>query len=421
MTLEFQKNILRYLFQNKTDKIQFINPEIFDTIEFKSLFELLFNYVKDHGKPPDKNNFIEFITKQVHLKTGAINLLKNQLVWVYELLEDKHMVEELLTEEVKKKIFTNIIKESLIGIENGVDSFLIDSIYKKIQGLTLKQSKNDSPAYWLIRDLNKSFVQKKKTIYPTFLKGLNDMTSLGGFYPPQNIIFMKPPKAFGTGFLIKLGAEYMKDGIDVFYADFENGAEEIMMRFKQTLLECALDEIDNFSSQLRQIKQKLTSLTGGGEVVIKKYKKRLDNVSHVEQDFLRALDEGLNPKLIIHDYIDVMGCSDHKKTDPRLIIQHNYAEIENMNDQYNIFSVSVSKMGSAGWSKEWPGPEDIGEDKEKIYNAHAVFALMRNEDDIQDNLGRIIPIVQRMGVSYIKTACYLVIDPEHALIEEVKI
>lgn len=421
MTLEFQKNIIRYLFQNKTDKIQYVNPEVFDTIEVKGLFELVHNYVVSYGNPPDKSNFIEYITKQTQLKTTAINMLKNQLLWVYEPLEDKFMIEEHLREEVNKKMFTNIIKESLKGIESGVDSFFIEGIYKKLESLTMKETKADNKAYWLIRDLNKYLGKEKRTIYPTFLKGLNNMTTLGGFYPPQNIIFMKPPKAFGTGFLIKMGVEYMKDGHDGFFADWENGAEEILLRFKQTMLECHMDDIQKFSKELRSIKQKLLDYTGTGEIVIKKYPKRLGHTKHVEKDLLKALDEGLDPKFIIYDYIDVMGCSEPSKKDPRLIIQHNYAEIENMNDAYNLFSISVSKMSSDGWNKEWPGPEDIAEDKEKIYNAHAVFALMRNEEDIKDNLGRVIPMVQRMGVSYVKQACYLVIDPVHALIEEVKI
>jgi hypothetical protein len=244
------------------------------------------------------------------------------------------------------------------------------------------------------------------------------MTAIGGFAPPELVVWMGPPKSFKTGFLIKFAVEYMKDGLDVFYADFENGAEQIMQRTKQCLLECRIDEIKNFNDELNQIKDKMIGMIGSGEMYINKYMKQRDHFGHIETDLNKCLDDDFNPKLMIYDYIDIMGCSDKKITDKRLMIQKNYADASYINDKYDTFCFTVSKMKSKSWEVEWPTADDVAEDKEKIYNAHAVFAIMRNEEDIEEGLGRIIPIVQRRGSSYTKQSCMMEIDPEYFKIKE---
>lgn len=418
MTAEFQRNILRYLFQHKTPYIEYVNPSIFDIVQYKAIFELLSNYLKKYGNLPDKNNFIQFIRDQAVLNDDAVNALKNNLVWIYEWMDDFKMVENKIIDEVKKQMFKNAYLKSGKYLDAGLTSENISDIHKLIAKIDSLDTAKDDPGIFLLRDLNK-FDYDNIKVYPYFLSTVNSMTSRGGFYSPQNIIIMGPPKSYKTGLLIRTAVEYMRQGLNVHYADFENGERIIKGRFKQALLECSIDEVSSFNSELLQIKEKLIGMIGAGEVFIKKYRKRQDHIGTIRLDVEKNADEGFLPKVMIYDYVDIMGCSDKSIKETRLKIQQNYAELDSLNNDFDMFNFTVSKMTAGSWDIEWPGPDDIAEDKEKIYNAHACFAFMRNEEDIKDGLGRMIPIVQREGSSYTKIAATLEVDPVNSIIKEI--
>lgn len=420
MTIEFQKNILRYLFQNKTYYLDYLTSEIFDDVSHKALFEIYWNYMKKYHKVPDKANYLEFIAQQPGISDEAINGLKNNLYWLYEPLEDMTMVEEILIGEVKKKMFKNLTLSAMTSLDAGITSEDIDQIHKRLSKIVNLKDHDVDSGLFLFKDLNKSF-RMTESVYPTFLEGLNRMTALGGFHPPQVVCIMKPPKSFGTGFMIKLAAEYAKDGLDIFYADFENGKFDIHLRFKQCLLECKIDEVYSYNSELQQIKEKLLG-NGCGDIYIKEYMMKKDHFGHIETDLNKIMDEHhIIPQIMFYDYIDIMGCKDKKITETRLKIQANYADAKYINSKYGTFCFTPSKMTADGWNKEWPDMNDIAEDREKLYNAHAVFAWMRGEEDAEKNTGSIIPMLQRKGVSFLKTRVYLTVDPVNFIIEEEKI
>lgn len=417
MTIEFQRNVLKYLFQHKIDMLEYLTPKMFDTVELQACFSLYVNYLEKYKSLPERANFIQFASNHAQFTEESINFIRNASKWIYEPLDDVTLVQEELLNKAKQTMFKLALVDGLKAHEKGLSSEDIDSLFNKMSKIRALTNNKKNEGLFLLRDLNK-FTTQSRTIYPTYLNTLNNMTSMGGFHSPQSIVFMGPPKSFKTGVLIKFALEYMKDGLDVMYPDFENGQEDIHLRFKQGMLQCKIEEVNSRWDTLAQIKQKLLDYTGTGEVFIKKYRKKKDHFGHVRIDLDKLMDQGYNIKALFPDYIDIMGCSDKYQKDPRLKIQQNYADLDEINNEYGTFSMTVSKMTSGGWKKEWPGPEDIGEDKEKIYNAHAVFAIMRNEEDIDAGVGRIIPIVQRQGVSYVQVACELNIDVENFIIEE---
>jgi hypothetical protein len=412
--MSFKKNVIRYIFQNKEaiNVAQKINREYFESTELMALFDIYLVYTENYKSAPEYKNIEHFIGNFKNLNEAAKKKLQASLSWVYDKIEDVEFIKQSLLEEVKVTLFNQLLVDALDADELNQD--YISSVHKKLMNINELDITFVNSGGLLLRDIDK-YMYEEKQAHPTFLRSLNTMTTKGGFGPPETIIFMKPPKAFGTGMLVKFCTEYMKDGLNCFYADFENGEMDMRIRFKQALLECKISEIRSFNSELKQIVDKLLTRTGAGDVFIKKYAKRKDHVLNVELD-IDKLD--FKPDFFVWDYIDIMG-NPLKGKDKREGIQQNYAEVDRINNELKAFSFTVSKMKSEAINKEWPGPEDIAEDFEKIYNSHATFAIMRNEEDIVNNMGRIIPIVQRMGVSYEKIACYINIDIENYIINEV--
>lgn len=416
MTLEFKRNILSLLFHRKTDYIFILPNEFFDDIYHQAIFQLLKAYRKEYTTLPNIDNFFQFITT-TNLQPEIVEKIKPLVEELYEPLEDTAILEHNLVFEIKKEMFKILTRRSFEHIEKGLSSEFIMEAYKqigKIHSLSLDDTQGGG--FYVISEMYK-IIKEERKVYPHFLEGLNATRSLRGFYAPELYVLLGPPKAFKTGFLIKTAVEHMKSGENVFYGDFENGEITIGRRIQQCLLECRIDEIQSFSDELDQIRDKLMGLTGAGDIFIKKYKKKQDNFTHVDEDLERMLDKGMDPSMAIVDYIDIMGC--HKKNkDKRLDIQENYAYADTINNKYNMFMWTVSKMKQSALKKEYPEPEDVAEDFEKIYNAHGVFALMRSTEDIEDGTGRMTSVVQREGDTGKKISVDLKIVPEFFTFEE---
>lgn len=421
MTLDFQRNILKYLFQYKTKYLEFLDLELFELGSDKALFEMYRGYINKYKSLPDRVNFMEYVKSFPQLTTDAIKLIQNSLSDVYKPIKDVTIIEYTILEEVKKAMFKNLLIESMKCMESGLKSEDIENAYKKIQKIrSLKDDDILDDGLFLIRDMMKTRPSVDTMVLPTFLQGLNDMTTAGGFHSPQTITLMGPPKSFKTGFLIEFTKGFLELGQDVMYCDFENGHWDIHQRFKQHLLRATVQDLQLMTDRLDKIKYTMIDKQSG-EVYIKKFQKKKDHFGHIETSLNRLItEEGLEPKVMIYDYMGIMGCSDPKIKETRLKLQHNYADADYINNKYGTFCINVAKMKPNSWKKEWVGPEDVAEDTEIIYNSHAVWAIMRNEEDIRDGLGRIIPIAQRQGDSYVKKACIVEIDPKIAMIKELE-
>ena len=414
MTIEFEKNTLRYLFSNKTEFIEQLTPDIFQVQEHRALMQLLKDYLFKYKNLPEKNNFLEY-SKGQGLDVNGYQVIKDQMYWLYEPLADVKFVEEKLLDQAKRMMAKNLAKALLTDLD--ADKIDLDSYLKSLSKITSLTNNVQSSGTYLLADLNK-YVARAGKAHPTFIHGLNAMMSTGGFRCPELITFLGMPKSFKTGFLLKFAIEYMKDGLNVMYADFENGEDQIHQRFKQGLLECTIDEIQDFNSELNQLKNNYLNLIGSGDVFIKGYQKRKDHFGNIETDIDRQAQAGKKPDFIVYDYINIMGCDDKGIKDPRLILQHNYAAAQRVNNTYETFCFTVAKMKQSALKKDFPTMDDVAEDFEIIYNSHGVFAIMRNEEDIEKGLGSIVPIVTRQGVSMVKIRSILHVDPAKFIIKE---
>ena len=163
------------------------------------------------------------------------------------------------------------------------------------------------------------------------------------------------------------------------------------MRLRQAILKCSKEEAKVSEKRFKKHYDKIRTTTGG-ELRIKSYAQRVHGVENVSRDIERLND--FNPDVIFYDYIDVMG---GKEKDKRLRIQENYYAASATNKKYDCFCVSVSKLTRGGQYKDINTVEDIAEDSEKSYNADAIFALSRTKEDVEDGVGRIVPILLRDG------------------------
>lgn len=206
-----------------------------------------------------------------------------------------------------------------------------------------------------------------------------------------------PLNLLKTGTLINLAKGYVTDGLKVFYADFENGAENILMRFEQCLTGATYEEMQEgiYDDILLQQMAKITKL--GGEFIIQSYQANIHTLDDVEADILALKEMGVDIQLVCYDYLDLAKCADKTITQDTHKIQHIYHHAISLNKKHNMFSITPSQVNRSAVNKENIDMTDFARDFGKAMNVHAAFAIMRTDDESDKGIARIGTVVQRMG------------------------
>jgi len=410
MTDNLQELVLGWVIQTKnTDALQYLKKSHFNDPTHKEIITIIQDYYKSYGKIPSFKLLLEYtVTDRDDLKEAVAALTIPK--------DEEKAIQDLFNGFIKKQEFKSVLNKYLPEYQKGRDVY--SSLYTDIEKIiNINIGGSDLQGIFL----EKSNIDVEK-IYgnPTFLQSLNDMTSAGGFYAPQLIVFLGGPKTFKTGLLINLAVEYAYAGKKVFYADFENGLREMRTRLQQCVCHCTEDELvlPKWRKFYKKNKQLINDIGGG--VYLRSFFGRIDSIKSIEKDIDTLIKvEKWVPDILIIDYLDIVGASDHNLRERRLIIQDNYIRTVALNQKYDCFTFSISKVKQTAYNKDRYTIEDFGEDAEKAYNAHAAFAFVRDQDDFQAHRARISALVQRRGESYGKDDCWLEIDESRHRIEEI--
>jgi len=408
MTVEFQEELVRFLLQSKEGKkyIKHLDAELFDLPEHQLVYGLLQGYIEKYNVSPSSVNLLEYWDRAVKKKKTQItkdvyDQVAKTIKTLYKVeYGDTAQLRESLIEYAQRKQTKLLFKDNADKVKGGDGDFFQD-LYKKmgriIQTATDLQEENTHGGF-LLHD-NGTMIDEVPEGSPTFLRGINNMTSAGGFYSPQLVIFMGGPKSFKTGTLINLAIEYMRDGKKVYYADCENGISSIRARVKQSMLRCQRSELKGLKKVYNEMVTRYKVL--GGDMVIDFYPAYTRTVADVEANLEYLRDEhGWIPDLICWDYPDLFLPIDKSQKEKRFQIQHVYFDIIRLNNRWNFFSIGLSQVNKAAVDKAVINMKDFAEDFGKAMNAHAAFALCRTTDEQELGIGRYVPVVQREGVSF---------------------
>lgn len=423
MTTDFQTNLLKYLLQTPdgSQYFPYLDSSVFDLSIHKIAYDVLNGYYKQYGQLPTA--------------ATAEKVLRDELKSTKEVPEQLGLEMQAMFTSFKEPLSSSdlsYIGDTLIKavqdaktdqyiMKYGEGKMSLDQLTNNLGQLSMMKKKS-------VRSDNNLLIQDRKYHnddrikgHPTFLHDLNSLTSARGFYSPQLVIFMSGPKHFKTGVIIKLAVEYARDGYNVYYADGENGLRAIRNRSKMAIMEATLQEtleaddlditMDNFHKFM------------GGDIFIDYWPARTATVGDVKSRINQIREtKGFNTDIIIWDSIDHFlptNPRDQNK-DTRFQIQYVYHEVIALNEEINTFSIAPSQVNKAAISKKVFDMRDLSEDFGKAMNAHAIFAICATDDELEQNLRRIVPVVQREGARYNgHNHCVVHVDEERMIVSEV--
>jgi len=410
MSENLQELVLHYIIQTgSTEVIGHLRKSMFEHPDHAKIFEAIESHLKLYNEVPNIPIILEYgDSTETEWYDACTRFLTP--------LNSPEYVAAKLNHFIKTGQFRDLMDKVVPEIKDGKDVY--GELLSQFEAIASIDVGNTKLSGDFIEDSEIDFDFKEG--HPTFLPALNKMTAAGGFYSPQLIVFLGGPKTFKTGFLINLGVNYAYDGMKVFFADFENGQEELKRRVQQCICRSTVDDL--YSNEMRDEykDQKEIINEAGGKFYIKSFTPRVDGMRTLDAEIAAISQEkGWIPDILIIDYLDIMGSDikggDHER---RHIIQSNYMGAVGLNKKYGMFTFSVSKAKQSAFKKKSLDEEDFAEDSEKVYNTHAAFGFMRDATDHQFHRARIKPIVQRSGVSRGKDDCWIEIDEEKQMVIE---
>jgi len=428
MTIDYQLSLLSYLVQcpEGLQYIEELDDSLFDLAEDKLTLQILKKYYKTYQALPSKTVALQYTEEQIaqtpSLSKELAENLRNNIEDIYiPLVEgDRKNIQDSIIDEIQLKTMNKTFMDLA---SNKISPTQVFAKLNRLASLN-KSSSNDVHADggFLVQDRHKHFDEQVEG-NPTFLHDLNRLTAAGGFYSPQLIVFLSGPKSFKTGILLKLGIEYARGGMRVYYADNENGARSLRNRAKQTIMECELQDL--YDPALKEELDDTLYRFGhymGGDLFIDSYLAYASTISDVRARlaYLKEKHKWV-PDIIIYDTIDKFSPSNpaDQKRDLRIQIQKVYDEAINLNKEYQTFSFAPSQVNRNAIGKKVFDMRDLAEDFAKAFNCHAAFAICSTDQEIEEGIRRIIPVVQREGVAYKgKNLCVIEIDEKKQIIKE---
>jgi DnaB-like helicase C terminal domain. len=428
MTVDFQLSLLSYLVQCSEGQqyIDQLDDSLFDLVEDRLTFQLLVRYHKIYQSVPSQVVMIQYAEEQIaqtpNMSKEMIDNLRLNLKDIYVPLPegDKLKIQDTLILDIQQK---SLDKTFLDFASNKLSVNQVFTKVNKLSSLVKSASADYQSGGFLIQDRYKHFEEQVEG-NPTFLHDLNTLTSAGGFYSPQLIVFMSAPKSFKTGLLLKLAIEYARSGMKVYYADNENSARSLRNRAKMAIMECTLSELydSNIQEELEDTLYRFGHYMAG-DLFIDEYPAYSKSMKDVK-DRLLYLQEHFKwlPDIIIYDALDKfmpISAVDSKR-DLRIRIQLIYDEAINLSKEFGTFAFAPSQVNRTAIGKKIFDLKDLSEDFAKSFNCHALFSVCMTPEEEQQGIRRIIPVIQREGVSYKgHNMCIIKVDEERGKVEEV--
>lgn len=428
MTLQFQEQVLKYLLQFKEGKkyVGIMDNTCFEQPHDKIVFDMLSAYVTKFDVIPSKTSMLEWFdreAKDAGVKEDVYNSMTRRIKLLYEpVAEETQLIRFSIVEFTQRLQTKHLFISNVDKVASGDEKFFMD-LYKQMTKITKLHDDQDenekNRGGMLLRDHELHKFEKVDGV-PTDLKGLNRMTAAKGFYTPQLVVLMGAPKSFKTGTLLNIALGYVRDGLNVYYADTENGIGAIRTRSRQAMLHCERGELKDLNPKALEVVEAYKRM--GGDMEIDFFPARSKTLDDVDENLTYLWDNfGWKADLIIYDYLDLFEPVDKSVKEPRFKIQNVYHHAVRLNNKWDTFAITVSPVGRKAVSKEVINMSDFAEDFAKAYNCHAAFAICQTDDEIAAGIARIVPVAQRDGAQYDGTeytTCYIRIEHARMLIEE---
>lgn len=405
-SLDYELDLLKFIVVDRDGylALDLIDPGYFSLLDHGIIADTLIKYRKKKRKVPGptilKEELLETFKSRDYINTlsneekeGILKLAGS----LYSPIRDGDVILEKTAKWASYIELKNTIESA-----NLLDFSSHDSLSLKIQkALNLAQVKKAQSGTWLLEDIKERQLtrQDSNPVFPTPIRQINALTNAGGYIKGSIIVILDKPKKAKTTTLTNIARGYLKMKCNVFFADFENGEDELSLRFEQQVsAETKKDVLSgSVDKRVQRILRKYKRL--GGEVYIKRFPAG-STTNDLQAEFDRIYqDTGRRFQVLICDYAALMG-SISRKDDDVGRISDVYLDLANFglkNDLYHIWTPHHVKREAEKREATKYSENDIAKCIDIVRHVQAVFGLNRTDMEMDEGILRMELVVQRDG------------------------
>lgn len=362
-----------------------ITPDYFDSQSHKWIIDEILKYYKEYHTTPT----MEIL--QVEMKKLEHDILKiaikEQLRESYNApTEDKEYVED----EFSKFCKNQSLKSALLTSVDLLNAGSFDDIRNLINE-ALQAGKEKDLGHEYLKDIETRYRRETRNPIPTPWSHINDLTQGGLGGGDLSLIFGNP----GGGkswLLVAIGAYAATLGYNVLHYTLELSEAYVGLRYDAFFSGIDFDKVIKNRKQVEQSLDKVK-----GNIVIKEFPMYKASMTTLESHYNQCIDEGLEPDIILIDYVDLLG-SPRSRNDRKQEIDDNYAAAKGWAREINKPVWTPSQVNRAGAKDEVIEGDKAAGSYDKMMIADFSLSLSRMKKDKANNGGRIHVMKNRFGM-----------------------
>jgi len=410
---EFQQRLVWQLlvepeFAEKT--IPELAVEYFDDPNFKRLYLIILEYLKEYGKVPNLQN--QSILQAINEYKTPNNIIEeeslfavikrielwNERVLNKQLLHDGDSVQKatnfFIKQQEYRKIGELILSKTKSGeMRNKRIMAEIEDKFQKVSTIGSDDDEGTDVTEGIERALRKEF---RQTI-PTGVETLDTLTG-GGLGKGEIGLILTPSGVGKSTLLTKIANTARELDYNVLQIIFEDTEDQIKRKHYTIWTGVKLSDIDdNNDYVIKRVNEKIASLGNKGKLIIKKFSQEDTTMKDIRA-FIASYQKkhGFKFDIVVLDYLDCLDS--HKKTADRneaeLVIIKSF---EAMAGDLNIPCWSAIQTNRTGFDAELVEAHQSGGNIKRIQKAHFFMSVAKTPDQKEAHLANIRIIKARFA------------------------
>ena len=241
------------------------------------------------------------------------------------------------------------------------------------------------------KDVESRYREDNRVTVPTPWSTVNDMLQGGLGGGDFGLIFGNPGGGKSWS-LVALGGYAIKLGYNVLHYTLELGEDYVGRRYDAFFTNIAVDKV---LQNREKVEETVDSLKG--ELIIKEFATGRATISTIEAHIAKVKSLGIEPDLIIIDYVDLLS-SKRKSTDRKFEIDDIYISTKGLARELNIPIWSVSQVNRAGAKDDVIEGDKAAGSYDKMMITDFAMSLSRKKEDKVNNTGRFHIMKNRYGM-----------------------
>jgi replicative DNA helicase len=282
------------------------------------------------------------------------------------------------------------LKKALLNSVDLLKAGDYDSIKYMIES-AMKAGQDKNIGHEYKKDTESRYREDHRTTVPTPWEPVNELIQGGLGNGDLGLIFGNP----GGGkswCLVALGGHAVKMGFNVIHYTLELSESYTGRRYDAFFTGTSVDQLENHKAEVEALTADLP-----GELIIREYPMGKTTINTIESHIKKVIDLGIQPDLILIDYIDLLSTR-KRNVDRKGEIDDIYTSTKGLARELNIPIWSVSQVNRAGAKDDIIEGDKAAGSYDKMMITDLSLSLSRKKEDKVNGTGRLHIMKNRYGM-----------------------